>query len=101
MNLDTRRIKAHLITGGRYHDFDFVRLRLLQSLRVHPRIRTKVGHDYSDLASLAESDFLITYTCDVRPTLEQQDALANFVAAGGRWFALHATNAILERGSMG
>ena len=40
--------------------------------------------------------FLITYTCDVCPTLEQQKVLRDFVANGKRWFALHGTNSILQ-----
>ena len=39
---------------------------------------------------------MITYTCDLRPTEAEQQDLAEFLEAGGRWFALHATNALIE-----
>jgi hypothetical protein len=38
----------------------------------------------------------VTYTCDVRPSDEEQAALREWVVAGGRWFALHATNSALD-----
>jgi type 1 glutamine amidotransferase len=89
-------IHAYLVCGGRYHDIDYARARLLELLLETPEIRTRVAEDYRDTAAIAESDFLITYTCDVRPPPEQQQALADFVSRGGRWLALHGTNAVLE-----
>jgi hypothetical protein len=90
------RIEAYLVAGGRYHDIDFARIELLKLLGEHPHVRTRVAPDYSDLEGIAESRFLVTYTCDLRPTPEQQEALYEFVAGGGRWLALHGTNAILD-----
>ena len=60
------------------------------------RIRTRVDEDYGNLHAIANADLLVTYTCDVRPNPEQQAALATFVRNGGRWLALHGTNAALE-----
>ena len=40
--------------------------------------------------------FLVSYTCDVIPGLEEQERLRSFVERGGRWFALHGTNSILR-----
>jgi type 1 glutamine amidotransferase len=59
-------------------------------------VRVQVGPDYRDVDAIAASDLLVTYTCNVRPTEAQQDALAGFVAGGGRWLALHGTNAALD-----
>jgi len=87
---------ALLICGGRYHDFDFARLELLSLLAESPENRTRVYEDFRDCDALAAADFLVTYTCDVRPSLEQQRALADFVTGGGRWLALHGTNSILH-----
>ena len=89
-------VRAYLVCGGRWHDFDYARLQLLELLGDDERIRTRVGEDYRDLHAIAGSDLLVTYTCDVRPTPEQQDALASFVRRGGRWLALHGTNSALE-----
>ena len=90
------RVDVYLVAGGKYHDIDFARLELLKLLAEHEQVRVTVGSDYHNLKSVAASKFLVTYTCDVRPTKTQQQALADYVAAGGRWLALHGTNAALE-----
>ena len=89
-------IRVHLVCGGRFHDFDYARLELLNLLASDDRIRTTVSNDYRDLGALNASTCLITYTCDVRPTQAEQAALAEWVNAGGRWFALHGTNSVLD-----
>lgn len=96
---DPRR--AHLIANARFHDTDFARLEILKLLAEVPEIRTTVAGDFSDTATLESSEFLITYTCDLRPSDDEQRALREFVAAGGRWIALHATNALLDFGRAG
>jgi type 1 glutamine amidotransferase len=90
------RVDALLVAGGRYHDFDFARLELLKLLAEHPRVRVTVASDYRDVDALARSRFLVSYTCDVRPSDAEQAALARFVEDGGRWLALHGTNAALD-----
>ena len=87
---------AYLVCGGKYHDMDFARIELLKLLGEHEDVRTRVAEDYQDLEALACADFLVTYTCDVRPSERQEKALAEFVMAGGRWLALHGTNAVLD-----
>lgn len=89
-------MRAHLVASGKFHDIDFARLELLKLLAEHPEIRTSVSSDYGDLDSLSAADLLITYTCDVMPTPEQTGALAAFLDRGGRWLALHGTNAALR-----
>ena len=89
-------IRAYLVCGGKYHDMDFARVELLKLLGESLEIKTRVAEDYGDLEAIEASDFLISYTCDVRPSAEQQDALSRFVAGGKRWFALHGTNAVLD-----
>ncbi len=39
---------------------------------------------------------LVSYTCDVRPTEGAQRAIRDWVESGGRWVALHGTNAALD-----
>jgi hypothetical protein len=90
------RLDAVLVCGGRWHDFDYARLRLLDLLGDHPRIRTRVYQDYDCVPALDQADLLVTYTCDVRPSPPQRAALARFVERGGRWLALHGTNAVIE-----
>jgi type 1 glutamine amidotransferase len=90
------RLNCVLIAGGLYHDFDFARLELLKLLAEDPRVRTRVFEDYSNLEAIREADFLITYTCDVVPSLQVQEALREWVGAGGRWYALHGTNSVLR-----
>lgn len=92
----SERLDVYLVCNARYHDTNFARLELLKLLAEHEDINTRVAHDFSDIEGISSSRLLITYTCDLQPTLEQQHALSEFLKAGGRWFALHATNALLE-----
>ena len=71
-------------------------LELLKLLAENEDINTRVADSFSDTEAIAQSQLLITYTCDLRPSQEEQNALASFLDNGGRWFALHATNALLE-----
>ncbi|MEZ5599021.1 MAG: ThuA domain-containing protein [Pseudomonadales bacterium] len=59
-------------------------------------IHTRVADSFRDIDAINTSRLLITYTCDLQPTPEEQQGLARFLENGGRWFALHATNALLE-----
>ncbi len=90
------RIDCVLIAGGVWHDIDFARLELLKLLAEDERIRVRVFEDYSNLAAIEAADFLITYTCNVVPPLEVQEALRNWVKNGGRWYALHGTNSVIR-----
>lgn len=92
----SRPLRGVLVCGGRFHDFDYARLELLKHLAEDPRVRTLVLDDWSRTDAWKSCDFLVSYTCDLRPSAEQAEALASFVEDGGRWFALHGTNSILE-----
>ncbi len=89
-------IRAYLVANARYHDTDYARLRLLELLGECEEIRTRVADGYSNVDAIAESDFLVTYTCDLRPSPSEEEALRAFVSSGGRWLALHGTNAFLD-----
>jgi uncharacterized protein len=95
------RINVYCVVGGRFHDFDFARLEILKVLQVHDRIRVRVAEDFADTSAIAESDALVTFTCDVRPSESQQRVLTQFVNSGRRWLALHATNSFIEWGTDG
>ena len=88
--------RVYLVCNACYHDTDFARLELLKLLAENEDIHTHVADDFSDTQTIKQCQLLITYTCDLRPNAEEQIALAEFLDGGGRWFALHATNAILE-----
>src|SRR5260370_18556 len=90
------RVDAVFGCGGRWHDFAFVRHQLLGALGDWEQVRTRVFEDYCRPEALERADLLVTYTCDVRPTPEQQDALVQFVERGGRWLALHGTHSAIE-----
>lgn len=92
----TTPLRAHLICGGKWHDIDFARVELLKLLGEIPEIRTDVSADYSDIDGIAAADLLLTYTCDVRPTRDEEAALMSYLEAGGRWLALHGTNSVLD-----
>ncbi len=90
------RINCVLVCGGVWHDMDFARLELLKLLAEDERVRTRVFEDYERLDALREADILITYTCDVIPSLAAQELLRAWVTNGGRWYALHGTNSVLR-----
>ncbi|WP_321326859.1 ThuA domain-containing protein [uncultured Parasphingorhabdus sp.] len=86
----------HIVTGGKYHDFDLARLKILQAMAGDERIRASCAMDFSGLDVLEHSAGLILYTCDMMPTDEQAEQMDSFVRNGGRIMALHAVNAHLE-----
>ena len=88
--------KVYLVAAGDFHDIDYARLELLKLLAEHESVRTEVASNYHDVEAIAESDFLITYTCNLVPSEAEQAALRDYIASGKRWFALHGTNSILR-----
>jgi len=92
---------AYLVANAKYHDTDFARLELLKLLGEHPEVRTGVADSFADVETIRDADFLVTYTCDLRPSPRQEEGLRAFVASGKRWVALHATNAMLDFGPGG
>jgi len=94
--MEDQLIDVYLVCNARFHDTNFARLELLKLLGENEDIHTRVADSFADTEGIKNSKLLITYTCDLRPTPEEQVALGEFLSAGGRWFALHATNAILE-----
>ncbi len=93
---EQRIVDVYLVAAGGYHDIDFARLELLKLLAEDDRVRVQVAADYHDLEAIGEADYLITYTCDLVPTEDEQVALRDYIASGKRWFALHGTNAIFD-----
>lgn len=94
--MSTKRIHAYFVCGGKFHNTDFARLEILKLLYKNDRIKTEVASDYSYIEGILAADILVTYTCDIIPTQEQQQALKGFLESGKRWFALHGTNSIIE-----
>ena len=93
-----RRIDVTLVAGGKYHDIDFARRELLTLLGEHEEFRVRVQPDYEDTAGIEKSSILVSYTCDVRPSEKAQTEIRSWVENGGRWVALHGTNAALTLG---
>ena len=91
-----QKIDVYLVCNAKYHDTNFARLELLKLLGENEDIHTRVADSFSDVEAISSSTLLITYTCDLRPTPEEQEGLAKFIGNGGRWFALHATSALLD-----
>lgn len=87
---------VYVLCNARWHDTDFARLKLLELLQAHEEANTWVGNDYGDIDRIEACKLLITYTCDVVPPLAAQRRLRAWVEGGGRWFALHGTNAVIE-----
>ncbi|WP_448585227.1 ThuA domain-containing protein [Thermaurantiacus sp.] len=93
------RIEGHLVVGGASHDFDRVRLELLGLAARDPRIRLRVSagfEEFLDGGEVAPPRVLLSYTCNVAPSEAARARLQRFLAGGGRWFALHATNSLFE-----
>jgi type 1 glutamine amidotransferase len=93
-----KRIDVTLVAGGKYHDIDFARRELLTLLAEHDEFRVRVQPDYEDTTGITQSSILVSYTCDVRPSEGAQKAIRAWVEGGGRWVALHGTNAALTLG---
>lgn len=93
-----RRIDVTLVAGGKYHDIDFARRELLTLLGEHEEFRVRVQPDYEDTSGIEKSSILVSYTCDVRPSEKAQADIRAWVENGGRWVALHGTNAALTLG---
>jgi len=94
----SRRIEVTLVAGGKYHDIDFARRELLGLLAEHDEFRVRVQPDYEDVDGITSAEILVSYTCDVRPSESAQRAVRAWVEDGGRWVALHGTNAALTLG---
>ncbi len=92
------RVEVTLVAGGKYHDIDFARRELLGLLAEHEEFRVRVQPDYEDIAGITSASILVSYTCDVRPSEPAQVAIRSWVENGGRWVALHGTNAALTLG---
>ncbi|MDA0339619.1 MAG: ThuA domain-containing protein [Proteobacteria bacterium] len=91
-----QRIDVYLVCNAKYHDTNFSRLELLKLLAEHEDVWVRVADSFADIEAIKASTLLITYTCDLLPTEEQQAGLREFIEAGGRWFALHGTNALVD-----
>lgn len=92
-------VRVHLITGGfppgsaAGHDMDYARLRILQMLQEPPEVLTTVGNDLSDISKwLPGSQLLISYVAGPFLNDDQNDFMRGWLAAGGRWLALHGTS---------
>jgi len=69
------RIDIYLICNARFHDTNFARLELLKLLAEHEDVTVRVAEDYRDLEAINQSQLLVTCTCNVCPTPEQQEGL--------------------------
>jgi len=96
MSATPPRIEAYFVAGGRYHDIDFARCRLLNLLGEHPNIRARLAESYNDIDAIEKADFLLTYTVDLAPDEATAQRLHDWIASGRRWFALHGTNSTLK-----
>jgi len=99
MTKQTPLRRVHLVAGGfprgswAGHDIDYVRLRLLESLRGSPNVAVSVANDYLDLDSwLPGSDLLVTYVAGPFPDEAQSEQIERWLAGGGRWLAFHGTS---------
>ena len=94
----TETVDVHLVAAGKYHDIDFARLELLKLLAEDEHIRVTVASDYENADQVNNCNFMISYTCDVRPSENAQKFIRKWVEDGGRWMALHGTNSALDMG---
>lgn len=93
------RVEVTLVAGGMYHDIDYARLELLKLLAEHEELRVRVQPDYEDAEAIAAGSILVSYTCNTRPSEGAQQTIRQWVERGGRWIALHGTNAALDIGT--
>jgi len=91
-----QKIDVYVVCNAKYHDTNFARLELLKLLAEHEDVWVRVAESFADIEAISASTLLVTYTCDLCPTEEEQAGLQRFLESGGRWFALHGTNAIVN-----
>ena len=91
-------VMANLVTGSpaRNHDFDFARVRLSAALYDAGDIRTDAWNNYDAGEAIETADILVSYTSQVPVSDGNCDALRRFLERGGRWFAIHASNSVLQ-----
>jgi type 1 glutamine amidotransferase len=90
-----------VVVGGDHHNFDLPRQFILDHLAQGGAVRAQCTDQLEARHLAGDVSFVISYTCNTVPDLATQEALADFVSGGGRWFALHATNAIVRTTSEG
>ena len=79
MNSD-QQMDVYVVCIARYHDTNSARLGLLKLLAENENINIKVADSFRDVETVANSKLLLTYTCDLRPTLLEQEALFDFIS---------------------
>lgn len=91
--------RVHLIVGGfppgspAGHDMNYARLELLRRLGETENLSVTVSNDFVDIERwLPDTDSLITYVAGPYPVGSGNEALRDWLAAGGRWFAMHGTS---------
>jgi len=94
----TTPLLANLVCGSpaRNHDFDFARRKLLEALYAAGDIRADVFNNYDNGAAIRGGDLLVTYTSQVPVADDACAALRGYLEHGGRWFAIHASNSVLD-----
>lgn len=94
----TTPLLANLICGSpaRNHDFDFARRKLADALYDADDIRTDAFNNYDDCAAIESADLMVSYTSQVPVADEACAAIRRFLERGGRWFAVHASNSVLD-----
>lgn len=94
----TTPLLANLVCGSpaRNHDFDFARRKLLDALYDAGNIRTDVFNNYDDGQALERGDMLVSYTSQVPVSDDSCASLRRYLEKGGRWFAVHASNSVLD-----
>ncbi len=94
----TTPLLANLVCGSpaRNHDFDFARRALLDALYAAGDIRTDTWNNYDNGAAILAGNLLVSYTSQVPVSDDNCAALRRFLENGGRWFAVHASNSVLQ-----
>jgi hypothetical protein len=90
---------VHLVVGGfppgstAGHDMAFVRRRLLDFVDEVEHAQPTISTNFDDVATwLPTTRLLLTYTSGPFPAPLQAEAIDEWLAAGGRWLALHGTS---------
>src|SRR5690606_2703343 len=74
----------------------FARMQLAHVLYDAYGIRTDCYQDYEDTEAILVGDLLVSYTSQVPVSDAACAALRRWLEGGGRWFALHASNSVLD-----
>jgi type 1 glutamine amidotransferase len=87
---------VYVVCGGEFHDFKYAKSQICEHLEKLKIPIIGIAQDYTDTGTISSAKAMVSYTANIIPGPASEQALDDFMSAGGRWFALHGTNSKVE-----